>query len=145
LGLRVDGRSSKVYVVLGDGELAEGQVWEAAMAAVNFHVDNVIAILDRNGIQATGPTKDIFDISSIKEKWTAFGWECIEVNGHAVSEIADAFDAASEVKGKPVIVIAKTVKGKGFSFAENSAAFHNGSLTEEQYQTAKRDLEKQKA
>ena len=145
LGLRLDGSSSHVYVLLGDGELSEGQIWEAAMAAAFYKVDGLTAILDRNGIQATGPTLDIFDIPLIREKWTAFGWGCLEVDGHDVGAIIDALDLARATKGKPTIIIANTVKGKCFSFAENNAAFHNGILTEEQHQIAIRDLERLRA
>ena len=141
LGLRLDRIDARVYVVLGDGELSEGQVWEAAMASACFKIDTVTAILDRNRIQATGPTKEVFDIPCISQKWAAFGWECIEVDGHDIKAIIGALEAAARVKGRPAIVIANTVKGKGFSFAENSAAFHNGILTEELYQTALSDLE----
>lgn len=142
LGLRLDGASSRVYVILGDGELSEGQIWEAAMAAAFYKVDMLTAILDRNGIQATGATREIFDIPLIREKWTAFGWHCLEVDGHDVGAISDALDVAKMGKGKPTMIIANTVKGKCFSFAENSAAFHNAILTEELYQTATKDLEK---
>ncbi len=145
LGLRLDGASSHVYVLLGDGELSEGQIWEAAMAATFYKVDGLTAILDRNGIQATGPTCDIFDIPLIREKWTAFGWQCLEVDGHDVGAISDALDVAKTIKGKPTMIIAKTVKGKCFSFAENNAAFHNSVLTDAQYQTATKDLERLRA
>jgi transketolase len=142
LGLRLDGHPGRVYVVLGDGELSEGQVWEAAMASAAYRIDNVTAILDQNGIQATGPTREIFDIPAHRDKFAAFGWECIEVDGHDVRAILAGLAAAARVKGKPSILIARTVKGKGFSFAENSAAFHNGIMTEELYRTALADLEK---
>jgi transketolase len=141
LGLRLDGMGARVYVVIGDGELSEGQIWEAAMASANFKIDNVTAILDLNRIQATGPTKEIFDIPRVGEKWAAFGWECIEVDGHDIRALIGALDAAGRTKGRPTIVIARTVKGKGFSFAENTAAFHNAILTEELYKTARSDLE----
>lgn len=142
LGLRLDGKGARVYVVLGDGELSEGQVWEAAMASANYRVDNLTAILDRNGVQASGTTREVFDIPDLGRKWAAFGWECFEVDGHDIPSVINALTAAAAVKGRPSIVIANTVKGKGFSFAENSAAFHNPILTEEQYQTALRDLER---
>lgn len=141
LGLRLDRNPARVYVVLGDGELSEGQVWEAAMASAFYKIDTVTAILDRNEIQATGPTREVFDIPCIRQKWSAFGWECIEVDGHDIKEIIGALEAAARVKGRPTIVIAHTVKGKGFSFAENTAAFHNGILTEALYARALSDLE----
>lgn len=142
LGLRLDGSDNKVYVIVGDGELAEGQIWEAAMAASNFKVDNLVAIIDCNRLQATGAIKDRFDLNPITEKWRAFGWHVIEIDGHNVADILRAFAQADSVKGKPTAVIANTVKGKCISFAENNAAFHNGSLTAEQYEIAMRDLEK---
>ncbi|MGA2639548.1 MAG: transketolase [Spirochaetia bacterium] len=143
LGLRLDRNPARVYVVLGDGELSEGQVWEAAMASACYKIDSLTAILDRNGIQATGPTKDVFDIPCISQKWAAFGWECIEVDGHDIRALIGALESAVRVKGRPTIVIAATVKGKGFSFAENTAAFHNAVLTEAQYATALSDLDKE--
>jgi transketolase len=145
LGLRLDGIKSKVYVILGDGELAEGQIWEAAMAAKNFNIDNVVAIVDRNRVQATGPIKDRFDTNPVAQKWDAFGWNVIEVDGHDVGKTIEALEKADQVKGRPTIIIAETIKGKCISFAENKAEFHNGSLSEEQYATAKSDLEKLKA
>jgi len=136
LALRLAQRPSRVYVVMGDGELAEGQLWEAAMAAARFKVDNLTGIVDRNRIQATGPTKDIFDIPRVAEKWHAFGWNVLVVDGHDVGAILDALDQASAMKGRPSVIVADTVKGKGVSFAENSAAFHNAAMTKEQYDRA---------
>jgi transketolase len=141
LGLRIDRRSSRVYVVMGDGEQSEGQLWEAAMAASRYKVDNLTGILDRNRVQATGPTKDIFDIPNLEEKWAAFGWNVISVDGHDTSALLGAFDAVEQVKGRPSLIVANTVKGKGVSFAENSAAFHNGSFTEEQYRKALSEID----
>ena len=140
LGLRLDGLKSKVFVVLGDGELAEGQVWEAAMASANFKLDNLLAIVDQNGLQATGPIVERFDLNPIAPKWAAFGWHVIEIDGHNMREIVAAIDEADTVKGKPTVIIAKTVKGKGVSFAENNPAFHNGAMTAEQYEQARREL-----
>jgi transketolase len=145
LGLRLDNRSSRVYVIIGDGELAEGQVWEAAMAAYRFKVDRLTAIVDRNRIQATGPTKEIFDIPDIERKWESFGWHVIAVNGHDVAQILEALDAAEQVKGHPTVIVAETVKGKGISFAEHNAAFHNGIFTEEQYRQAMTEIETRQA
>jgi transketolase len=142
LALRLDGRKSRVYVIMGDGELSEGQIWEAAMAAWRFKADNLVGILDKNGIQATGPTKDIFEIPDIERKWEAFGWNVISVDGHDAAAVVDALDAAEACAGRPTLIAANTVKGKGFSFAENSAAFHNGILTEELVARALADLER---
>ena len=136
LGLRLDGSKRRVYVIVGDGEQAEGQIWEAAMAASNFRIDNITAIVDCNRLQATGAIIDRFDLNPIRQKWEAFGWNTIEVNGHDVSALLEAFDAAEQVKSHPTVILAQTVKGKCISFAENNAAFHNGLLTAEQCKTA---------
>ncbi len=141
LSFRLDKKPNRVHVVMGDGELSEGQLWEAAMAAWKFKVDNLVGIVDCNRIQATGPTCEIFDIPDIAKKWAAFGWNVIEIDGHSVPAIIKALDDAEKTKGVPTVIIANTVKGKCFSFAENNAAFHNGSLTEEQYQKAKAELD----
>jgi transketolase len=145
LALRLDGRPSRVYVIMGDGELSEGQLWEAAMAARRFGVDNLTAIVDRNRVQATGPTKEVFDIPDIERKWEAFGWRVLTVNGHDVAEVLTALDAAEHVKGQPSVIVADTVKGKGISFAEHNAAFHNGMFTEDQYRQAMAELETRRA
>lgn len=145
LALRLDGRSSRVYVIMGDGELSEGQLWEAAMAARRFDVDNLTGIVDRNRVQATGPTKEVFDIPDIERKWEAFGWHVITVDGHDVAAVLKALDAAERVKGQPSVIVADTVKGKGISFAEHNAAFHNGMFTEDQYRQAMAELETRRA
>ena len=142
LGLRLDGKKSKVYVLLGDGELAEGQIWEAAMAAACYKLDNVVANLDRNKVQATGPIAERLDTGDVPAKWRAFGWNVIEIDGHDPAAILEALEQADTVKGKPTILIANTVKGKYISFAEHNAAFHNGSMTAEQYEIAVSDLKK---
>ncbi len=141
LALRLAKSPSRVFVIMGDGELAEGQLWEAAMAAARFKVDSITAFVDRNRIQATGPTKEIFDIPCIPEKWQAFGWNVITVDGHKVGAILDALDQAAAVKGMPTVIVADTVKGNGVSFAENTAAFHNGIMTQEQYDKALAEID----
>jgi len=145
LGLRLDGRPGRVYVVMGDGELSEGQIWEAAIAAAAYKADNITGIVDLNHIQATGPTREILDITHIAKKWEAFGWEVLTIDGHNVEQILDALTRAKQVTGKPAVIIAETVKGKGFSFAEHNAAFHNGILTEDLYRQALSGLEAQRA
>ena len=135
-GLKLDHLDSRVYVAVGDGELAEGQLWEAFMAAAYYKLDNLRVIIDRNGLQATGKTKERFDIGSIEEKMKAFGFEVLVIDGHDLDTIAEAFDRADQVKEKPVCIIADTIKGKGIPFAEGVASFHNGTLTEEQYEEA---------
>lgn len=135
-GLRIDGKDARVFCCIGDGEIAEGQIWEAAMAASAFGLDHLIAILDINGLQATGSIQERFDTRPYQEKWQAFGWHTIEIDGHDMQAILEGFDQAYQVKGKPVVMLAKTVKGKGFAFAENNVAFHNGAMTQEQYELA---------
>jgi len=136
LGLRLDRRPSRVYVILGDGELSEGQVWEAAMAAAAYRLDRLTAILDLNGIQSTGPTAEVLPIPGIEDKWRSFGWDVASVDGHDVGAVLDALARAAAVTGKPSLSVARTVKGRGVSFAENTAAFHNAALTREQYELA---------
>ncbi len=145
LALRLDKSASRVYVVMGDGEQSEGQLWEAAMAAVNFKLDNLTAFLDWNKIQATGRTADVFAIPALDQKWKAFGWEVISIDGHDIGHILAAVDQAKAVKGKPTLVILDTVKGKGVSFAENTPAYHNGTFDEAKYAQAMAELEAQKA
>lgn len=140
-GLKLDGIDVKVYCILGDGEIAEGQIWEACMAANNFKLDNLRVILDKNGIQATETVARTFDSSPYRKKFEAFGFEVLEINGHDVWQIVDALDAADRVQGKPVCIIANTIKGKGIPFAEGKFAFHNGTMTQEQYELAVSTLE----
>jgi transketolase len=145
LGFRLDGRPSRVYVVMGDGELSEGQIWEAAMAAAAFKADNLTGIVDLNRVQATGPTAEILDIPAVAEKWRAFGWEVFSIDGHDVGAILAALEKARQTAGRPTVIVAETVKGKGFSFAEHNAAFHNGALTEAQYRQALAELAARRA
>jgi transketolase len=145
LALRLDKSPARVYVIMGDGEQSEGQLWEAAMAAANFKVDNLTAFLDWNKVQATGPTRNIFSIPDLDKKWSAFGWNVISADGHDPAQILEALEKAASVKGRPSIIILDTVKGKGFSFAEGNAAFHNGILTEEVYKQALAELDAAKA
>ena len=140
LGLKLDRLDSRTYVLVGDGEIAEGQIWEAAMAASAFKADNLVAIVDRNRLQANGRTKERFDTGDIMAKFLSFGWHVIEINGHDMREILSALDEAETVKGVPTAIIANTVKGKGVSFAENVVGYLNGMLTEETYRQALLEL-----
>ena len=133
---RIDKLDYRVYCIVGDGEIAEGQIWEAVMAASNFKIDNLTVFLDKNRIQATGTIIERFDTNPHKEKWLANNWHVIEIDGHNVAEIEAALTAAEKIKGKPTLIIANTIKGKGVSFAENTAAFHNGIMSQEQYDSA---------
>jgi Transketolase, N-terminal subunit len=141
LGMRADKLENKVYVLMGDGELAEGQIWEAAMAAKVYKADNLVAILDCNCLQANGTTEKRFDTQPLIPKWKDFGWNVIEIDGHNMREIVAALDEADEIKGQPTVIVANTVKGKGVSFAENVVSYHNGALTNETYRQALAELE----
>lgn len=141
-GLRVDGSDSRVYCVLGDGELAEGQIWEAAMAAAAYKMDNLCAIVDVNGVQATDTVEKVLPNPNLKEKWASFGWHVIEIDGHDMAQILAAFEEAKATKGQPTVVLAKTVKGKGFAFAEGKAAYHNAAMNADEYAQAKEIVKK---
>jgi transketolase len=140
LGARLDGRPSRVYVILGDGEVQEGQVWEAAMTAAHYRLDNLCAIVDHNGLQIDGPVREVKDIEPLPEKWRAFGWHAIEIDGHSFAEIFDAFDRARATAGRPTVIVAKTVKGKGVSFMENNVKFHGLAPTPEEARAALAEL-----
>lgn len=142
LNARITGESYRTYVVLGDGEIQEGQVWEAAMTAAHYGLDNLCAFLDSNGLQIDGEVEKVMNVGPLDEKWRAFGWHVIEINGHDFKEIFDALDEARTVKGKPTMIIAKTVKGKGVSFMENLASWHGSAPNAEQTEKALEDLSK---
>ena len=129
---RIDGRSYRTYALLGDGECDEGQVWEAAMAAAHYKVDTLTAIIDRNGIQNDRFTSEVMELEPLADKWRAFGWRVLQVNGHSFPALLRAFHRAQETKGRPTVIIARTVKGKGVSFMENTPAFHGKAPTREQ-------------
>ncbi len=143
-GLRVDKSDSRVFCIVGDGELDEGQIWEAAMAAAAHRVDNLVAIIDYNKVQATDTTEKVLPNGQLKEKWEAFGWNTIEIDGHDFGQILSALDAAKACKGKPTAIIADTIKGKGFPFAEGKAAYHNAAMNEEEYAIAQQMVKKMK-
>ena len=138
---KLNRKDFRVYVLLGDGECQEGQVWEAAMTASHYKLDNVTAILDYNGLQLDGPVKDVMNINPISNKWRAFGWYVIEINGHDFKEILDSFEKVKKLKGKPSIIIAHTTKGKGVSFMENVVDFHGKAPTKEQMVQALKEFE----
>ncbi len=137
---RLDRKEYRVYVLLGDGELDEGQVWEAAMAAAYYKIDKLTAIVDLNHMQLDGFTRDIMSLEPLAEKWSAFGWHVLEIDGHNMRQILDALDASEKVKDKPTVIIAHTVKGKGVSFMENQVYYHGKTLTEESLQRALTEL-----
>lgn len=140
LGERLKGNDSYIYVILGDGEIQEGCIWESAMAASKFNADHLIAILDNNGVQLDGTLEEIMPMGDIKAKWEAFGWNVIPCDGHDVSSISDAVDKAKENKGKPTLILAKTVKGKGVSFMEGKNTWHGKAISDEDYKNAKAEL-----
>ena len=141
LAARLDGRDYRVYVLIGDGECNEGQIWEAAMAAAHYKLDSVVAIIDRNCQQIDGWTCDVMDTEPFPEKWRAFGWHTIEVDGHDLAQIIAAFEAAKLIKGKPTAIIAHTIKGKGVSFMEGNLDFHGKAPTPEEAERALKELE----
>jgi len=144
LAMRLDGLvEGRVFCIIGDGELNEGQIWEAAMSSASFCLDNLIAIVDKNGLQATGSCRQRLNSEPLPDKWRSFGWCVIEIDGHDMAEIFDALDNARAHKGSPCVIIANTVKGKGFAFAEGVAGFHNGLLTPAQYDEALAAIEKE--
>ena len=136
LAARISNQDYRVYVLMGDGELQEGQVWEAAMSAAHYKLDNVCAIVDSNNLQIDGNVDKIMNIEPLDKKWEAFGWNVIKVDGHKFEEILDAFEKAKQVKGQPTVIIAKTTKGKGISFMENVCEFHGVAPTKEQTEKA---------
>lgn len=135
----------KVYVMLGDGECQEGMVWEAALAAPHFGADNLVAIVDHNHYQSCGALDEILPLYPLEDKWKAFGWHVMEMNGHDMNDIVSKLTIAKEFSGRPVCVIAHTVKGKGISFMEHNNAWHNGKCSEEQYVEAMKELDAQEA
>ncbi|MBI2866691.1 MAG: transketolase [Chloroflexi bacterium] len=137
---RLDKASYHVYVLLGDGECDEGQIWEAAMAASHFHLDNLTAIVDRNQQQLGGWTSRIMDLEPLPDKWAAFGWRVIEADGHSIPHLLDALHQAQAPSNRPSIIIAHTVKGKGVSFMENNVEFHGRAPTQEELARALQEL-----
>ncbi|MEA5106765.1 MAG: transketolase [Sphaerochaeta associata] len=144
LGLRLDKSDSRVYAILGDGELAEGQIWEASMAAAVYKASNLTAIIDWNGVQATSTTAEIFPIANLVEKWRAFGWNVIEIDGHDMIQVLGALDAAKAYTEGPTAILAHTIKGKCFPFAEGKAKYHNAAMNDEEYKIAWQCIENMK-
>lgn len=138
---KIDNKSYKVYTVLGDGEIEEGQVWEAAMFAAHKNLDNLVAIVDNNGLQIDGPVTEVCSPEPITDKFASFGWHVITMDAHDFDSIEKAFDEAGKVTGKPVAIIQKSVKGKGVSFMENQVSWHGTAPNEEQYNQAMSELD----
>ena len=138
---QMDRKDHRIYAVLGDGEVEEGQVWEAAMAAAKYHLDNLCAVVDVNGLQMDGKTADVMPSEPLDKKFEAFNWNVIQVDGHDIAAVAAAFEAAKKGKGKPTVILARTVKGKGVSFMEGDAGWHGKAPNAEQYEKAHAELE----
>ncbi|NMC74393.1 MAG: transketolase [Geobacteraceae bacterium] len=136
LGLRLDKRNSRVYALLGDGELQEGQVWEAAMASAHYRLDNLCALIDANALQIDGEVERVMNVSPIGEKFMAFGWNVTEIDGHDMQEILTALESAKQVRGKPTAIVARTVKGKGVPRFEHKASYHGVAPNDEELSEA---------
>ena len=143
LSAKISSDSYKVYTVLGDGEIEEGQVWEAAMFASHYKLDNLVAVVDYNGLQIDGKLSEVCSPEPIDKKFEAFGWHVISIDGHDFDQIDDAFKEADKINGKPVAIIQRTVKGKGVSFMENQVSWHGSAPNREQYDKAMEELKKQ--
>lgn len=137
---KMDGRSYKTYCLLGDGELQSGQVWEAAMFAHHYGLSDLIAIVDRNRLQISGNTEEVMGLDPLPEKWKAFGWNVIIINGHSVRQVIEALEKAGRSKKNPTVIIMNTVKGKGVSFMENNADFHGRACKSDEYEQAIKEL-----
>ncbi len=136
LAAKLTGQGYRVYCLMGDGELQEGQVWEAAMSAAHYKLDNVCALVDYNGLQIDGDVENVMGLAPLAEKWRAFNWHAVEIDGHDYGQVLAAYDEAAATKGKPTAIIAKTVKGKGVSFMENAAGWHGKAPSGEELQRA---------
>lgn len=141
IGLRLNHSPARVYAVLGDGELDEGAVWEAAASAPKYRLDNLCAVVDYNKVQLDGTTEEIMPLRDLEAKWLAFGWHTVRVDGHDLRALNKAFDAAEATKGKPTVIIADTIKGKGVSFMEGQAGWHGKAIDPDSYAQAMTELE----
>ncbi len=145
LTARMEGWNSRVYAILGDGEINSGPIWEGALAAGKFKTDNLKVILDYNGVQQTGTTDQVMSTEPIVDKWASFGFHVLEIHGHNMAEVLDALDRADEMHGKPVMIVARTTKGKGVSFMEMDNNWHGMAPNDEQFESAKAELEEEVA
>lgn len=141
LAARLNGNGSRVYVLLGDGEVQEGQIWEAAMSAAHYGLDNLTAILDRNRLQIDGRTAEVMSLEPLSKKWEAFGWHTMEIDGHSFPELLGALEACDLAPGAPSMIIARTIKGKGVSIFEDQKKYHGVAPTLEEYQQALKELQ----
>ncbi len=141
LAAKMDNKDYRTYALMGDGEIAEGQIWEAGLAAAKFKLDNLCGIIDVNGLQIDGPTSVVMPTEPLDKKWEAFGWNVIKIDGHDYNAIEKAFEQAKTVKGKPTMILAKTIKGKGVSYMENAVGWHGKAPDDALYEQAKTELE----
>lgn len=140
LGLKADQRNNRVYCLMGDGELQEGQIWEAAMSAAHFQLDNVCGIVDYNKLQIDGNVEDVMGIAPLKDKWASFNWHVIEIDGHDIAQISDAYREAESITHKPSVIIAHTIKGKGVSYMENNVEWHGRAPSKEELDIALNEI-----
>jgi transketolase len=140
LGFKIENKPNRVFAIMGDGEIQEGEIWEGAMAASHYKLDNLVGVVDHNKLQIDGNVSDVMNVDSVEEKFRAFGWYVITVDGHNFTELINAFKEAEEVKGKPTMIVAMTTKGKGVSFMENQAGWHGKAPSMEEFKIALNDL-----
>ncbi|MCK5506602.1 MAG: transketolase [Thermodesulfovibrionia bacterium] len=140
LGLKLDNNPARVYCIMGDGEIQEGQIWEAAMTAAHYKIDNICGVVDNNGLQIDGPVEKVMGIEPIHDKWASFGWHVIDIDGHNMEEILAALNESESVKGKPSVIIANTTKGKGVSFFENKVEYHGVAPSQEEFEKAVKEI-----
>lgn len=143
LAAKRDGKPYRVFCLMGDGEQAEGSVWEAAMAGAHYQLDNLVGIIDRNGLQISGKTEDVLALEPLADKWSAFGWHVVSVDGHDIDSLVETFARVPLSEGKPTLIIAETIKGKGVSFMENSAKWHHQVPSDEELALALQELDEQ--
>jgi transketolase len=142
LAAKLDGINKKIYCLIGDGECNEGVIWEAAMASAHYNLDNLIFVIDRNGLQLDGNTEEVMSIEPFSSKWEAFGWHVIEIDGTSIREILMAFETAKILKGKPIVIISYMIKGMGVSFMQHMKEFHGKSLTQTEFDNSLEELKK---
>ena len=140
LGAKKKKKTNKVYIIIGDGECNEGSIWESALAAPNLKLDNLVVIVDKNNFQQTGSTENIMNTDKLKDKWVSFGWSVREVNGHDINELLNYFSSLKDNSNTPNLLIANTIKGKGFSFSENNNDWHHAVMTKTNYEKAMQEL-----
>jgi transketolase len=140
MAAKMDKKSYKTFVLMGDGEQGEGSIYEAAMAASHYKLDNLVAIIDRNYLQISGNTEKVMSLDPMQKRWEAFGWQVVEIDGNSIEQLTDTFDGLSFDNEKPKLIIARTTKGKGVSYMENVAKWHHGVPSEEQYQQAIQEI-----